>query len=188
MQTRDLLLLAYEALGGEICGKTNLQKKIYFLGVVLKLDLGYGPHYYGPYSPEVAEANANLKSMGYLTESIASVGAYNSLGFEIARHDFTLTDEGKAAAEKKRRELSEEWRLVQDAVRTLQLGGEPNYMELAIAAKSYYVLTREGGRATLEDIRRTAESLGWSVSEADVQEAVRFLERLGLVRRAAKAN
>jgi len=188
MQTRDLLLLAYEALGGEIRGKTNLQKKIYFLGVMLGWDLGYDPHYYGPYSSEVSDANANLKSMGYLAESTASVGAYNDRGFEIARHDFKLTDEGCTAAEEKKRELPREWQEVQNAVGSLEAAGDPGYMELSIAAKSYYVLTKKGGCATLEDIRATAKILGWSVSDDDIQRAVGFLERLGLVRRAANAN
>jgi uncharacterized protein len=188
MQTRDLLLLAYEALHGEIRGKTNVQKKMYFLGVMLGMDLGYDPHYYGPYSPEVADANANLKSMGYLTESTASAGTYNSRGFEIARHDFNLTDEGSIAAAEKKRLMPQEWQEVQNAVTRLEAAGDPGYMELSIAAKSYYVLTQKGGRATFDDIRATASKLGWSVSEDDIQRAVGFLERLSLVRRTARAN
>lgn len=183
MQVRDLLLLTYDALGGEIRGKTNVQKKLYFLGVMLGRDLGYAPHYYGPYSPLVADANANLKSMGYLEECIASAGTCNDLGFEIARHDFRMTAEGRLAAEEKRTEFPKLYGGVQQAVRALQAGGELSYMELSIAAKSYYVLTRHGGRATLEDIRTTADKLGWSVSGTDIEKAVTFLERLGLVRR-----
>ena len=39
MKTRDILLLTYDALEVR-SGKTVLQKKVYFLSVILKEDLG----------------------------------------------------------------------------------------------------------------------------------------------------
>lgn len=81
---RDFVLLGYKALGGSIRGKTMLQKRMYFLSVFLDADLGYGPHYYGPYSSAVAAANLDLKSLGFLDESSAGWGV-DHRGFEIAR-------------------------------------------------------------------------------------------------------
>jgi hypothetical protein len=51
MNVSDALLFAYDALGGAIRGKTTLQKKIYFLGIMLNEDFGYGAHYYGLIPP-----------------------------------------------------------------------------------------------------------------------------------------
>ena len=54
---RDVVLLAYKTFGGTIKGKTMLQKRVYFLSVFLKVDLGYEAHYYGAYSEGVATTN-----------------------------------------------------------------------------------------------------------------------------------
>jgi len=56
MNTYDFVHLALYAMGGEIRGKTKLQKTIYFLGRLSNHidELGYNPHFYGPYSSEVA--------------------------------------------------------------------------------------------------------------------------------------
>jgi hypothetical protein len=180
MDTHDILLLAYGAFGGEIRGKTNLQKKLYFLSTMLGIDLGYGPHYYGPYSSEVAAANTNLKVLGYLTESIASAGSYSAEGFEIARHDFRLTEDGRAVVESKKKRFPAEWKKIKGAGETLDAAGELNYMELSIAAKAYFLLDQRGGPAKTADLVRMARQFGWSVTQADIERAVGFLQYLGL--------
>jgi uncharacterized protein YwgA len=69
MLARDVLILAYKAFDGEMKGKTLLQKRIYFISVMLGIDLGYEAHYYGPYSEQVATLNMEMKSLGYISES-----------------------------------------------------------------------------------------------------------------------
>jgi uncharacterized protein YwgA len=64
MLARDVLVLAYKAFDGDMRGKTLLQKRVYFLSVVLGMDLGYEAHYYGPYSEQVASLNSELKALG----------------------------------------------------------------------------------------------------------------------------
>ena len=125
MDTRDILLLAYDAFEGEVRGKTNLQKKLYFLSIMLGIDLGYGPHYYGPFSSDIASTNTSFKVLGYLAESVASGGSYGSEGFEIARHDFRLTNDGRAAVEVKKKRFSELWAKVKTAADTLNAAGVP---------------------------------------------------------------
>ena len=44
---RDVLVLAYKAFEGDMRGKTLLQKRVYFLSVMLDIDMGYEAHYYG---------------------------------------------------------------------------------------------------------------------------------------------
>jgi uncharacterized protein YwgA len=187
MDTRDVLLLAYDAFGGEVRGKTNLQKKLYFLSIMLGIDLGYGPHYYGPYSSEVASVNTSLKMLGYLTESIASAGGYSSEGFEIARHDFELTKDGRAAVEVKKNKFPDLADRIGKAARKLNAAGELNYMELSIAAKAYFLLDQKAGTAKTTDLVHKARQFGWSVTEVDIERAVSFLERLGLAESSTSA-
>lgn len=179
---RDVLLLSYKAFGGSIRGKTMLQKRIYFLTVMLDADLGYGPHYYGPYSSAVAAANLDLKTLGYLEESSSGWGV-DHRGFEIARYDYTLTEDGKATAELKARKHPDLWNKVERASSIIQQAGDLSYMELSIAAKAYYVLTSLSRKATLDEIRELMPKFGWSVSKDELKKASAFLERVDLVTR-----
>lgn len=183
MNTRDFLLLAYKAFGGEINGKTTLQKKVYFLGVMLdELQyLRYKPHYYGPYSSSVAEANEDLKSIGYIEESVISGGSVNSQGFEITRYDFKLTEFGERTADKKSKKNPKEWKKLIKAANIINNTGESDYMRLSIAAKSYYIVSKKGGEVSLSDIEEMANKFGWSVEESELKEAADFLEKIGLV-------
>ena len=103
MTPYDFVHLSLLAVGGEIQGRTKLQKTIYFLGILSGTlpKLGYRPHFYGPYSDAIAAAVNRLKSLGFITENTVGIGAMGSSGFEIARHDFRLTEEGKLIAQKK---------------------------------------------------------------------------------------
>ncbi len=181
--TRDFLLLAYKAFGGRIQGKTSLQKKIYFLGVLVGADLGYGPHYYGPYSPELASANTELISLGYVRETVLGVGEIGDRGFEIARHDFDLTDAGRLIAEKKGETYPKDSvRIFEAASKIREAGGDLDYMELSVAAKAYFILAQQGDKASLRDVERIASSdFGWSVRESDLKKAKAFLKEIELV-------
>jgi uncharacterized protein YwgA len=178
---RDVVLLAYKAFGGTIRGKTLLQKRVYFLSVFLRTDLGYEAHYYGPYSEGVAASNAELKSLGFLAESATGWGV-DRRGFEMARYDFTLTEAGSRLADKKASSNPELWEQVEKAANVVSDSGNLDYMELSIAAKAYYVLTHLNRKATLEDISRMLPKFGWSVSKDDLQKAATFLEKTGLVK------
>src|SRR5260370_681422 len=122
--------LSLLALGGRIQGRTKLQKTIYFLGILSGNldDLGYRAHFYGPYSDEVAASVNRLKSLGFLQQTSLRTGAYGDGGFEIARQDFELTDEGTLIAEQKAKENPEPWKKIQEAVVRLKAAGEIDYM------------------------------------------------------------
>lgn len=188
MDTRDVLLLAYDAFGGEIRGKTNLQKKLYFLSIMLGVDLGYGPHYYGPYSADIASINTSLKVLGYLNESVLSTGGYGSEGFEIARHDFKLTEDGGSAVEVKKQKYPEFSSKIKSAAQRLSTAGELSYVELSIAAKAYFLLDQKAAPAKTGDLVDLARRFGWSVTEADIGRAISFLERLGLAESSRGAS
>lgn len=183
MRTYDFVHLAMLALGDSIRGKTKLQKTIYFLGLLSGCaeELGYRPHYYGPYSDEVAEAVKRLKAVDFIAQDTTHFGAINDAGFEIARHDFRLTDDGRAIAEQKAKAEPELWQRIQNAVATFKAAGDLDYMRMSVAAKTFFLLQQEGGKATAEQISEAAKRLGWNPSPSEVAESSGFLQRLGMV-------
>ncbi len=167
----------------KIKGKTKLQKTVYFLGVLTESldDLGYRPHYYGPYSSEVAFAVDKLKALDFVAETRASSGAANPSGFEVTRYDFSLTDDGKQVAKLKAEQNHELWEKMQAAAKQLRKAGDPDYMKLSIAAKIHFMLgTRK--RVTTQELSQQAKKFGWRVSEAKALAAARLLETIGLVK------
>lgn len=184
MRTRDFVILGYSAFGGAMPGKTTLQKRIYFLAVMLDQvqELRYRAHYYGPYSDDVAEANSELKSLGYLRESSRSWGGSVN-GFERVRYDYELTEDGNRLAQRKQREHSPMWEKIVEAAHTLEPATQLDYRELSIAAKAYFLLYRSGGRATSAAIQEKANKFGWNIEAGQLDRAVEFLETTGLVER-----
>ncbi len=183
---RDVVLLAYKAFGGMVKGKTMLQKRVYFLSVFLNADLGYEAHYYGPYSEGVATANLEMKSLGYLSESVAGWGI-DQRGFELARYDYKLTDAGARTADRKAELNPELWKRIEEAAKVVNEAGNLDYMELSIAAKAYYILTQMNSKATLEEIAKMLPKFGWKVSKGELEKATEFLQKANLVTKASAA-
>ena len=182
MQVRDFLLLAYAAFSaGRIQGKTNLQKRIYLLGAMLGYGLGFEPHQYGPYSSEVADANSQLKSLGYLKESVSSRGEASPHGIRKARYDYKLTEDGRKIAEQKKKESANEWKEIQRAVQRIERAGPIDYVTLAIAAKTHFLMVEQGGKAKLKAIEESAREFKWLITEKELKRACEFLKKLGLV-------
>lgn len=188
MTPYDFLHLTLLAVGGEIRGRTKVQKTVYFLGVLSNLlpDLGFRPHFYGPYSDAISEALIKLKARDFLTESVRSAGAIGSRGFEIARHDFRLTDEGRKIAEQKAKAYPVVWKKLHDVVLRFKKAGDIDYMRMSVAAKTYFMLRKSGKPVSLAQLSESANELGWEASAEDIKESISFLEKLGLVKREAK--
>lgn len=181
MQSRDFVLFAHGAFNnGGIKGRTALQKIVYFLSVVVEEDLGFNPHYYGPYSSKVAESNSELKELNYIKEDL-SVYGYNSQGFEITKYDYSLTEDGKKLLERKKRLYPYEWKKILEIANKIKEAGTLHYMELAMAAKVHIILKREGSTTNKETIKLKAKQLGWSIQEGNLDNALTFLEKIDLV-------
>jgi uncharacterized protein len=186
MKAYDFVHLALLAINEEIRGKTKLQKSIYFLGILTGSlnDLGYRPHYYGPYSAAVADAVNSLKAVGFVSQSSCGFGAVNDEGFEIARHDFVLTAEGRAMAEKKAAENPKAWHQIQEAVAHFKKAGDLDYMKMSVAAKTIFMLREKKAAATPVELSESAKALGWNPTPDEISESTSFLEALGLVSQA----
>jgi uncharacterized protein YwgA len=183
MNPYDFVHLTLHALGGEIQGRTKLQKTVYFLGIFTDSldDLGYRPHFYGPYSDLVTAAVARLKALGFVTESTLGSGAIGDGGFEIARHDFNLTKEGKRIAEEKALQNPDVWLKLKTAVDRFKKAGYIDYMRMSVAAKTYFVLKAMGKPATAEELSEAAKTLGWQAKPHDIDDSISFLRKLDLV-------
>ena len=184
MKTYDFVHLVLHAADGKIDGRTKLQKMVYFAGVMADCEkqLGYHAHFYGPYSSKVAAAVTELRSLGFLEQSVAGGGTIDNRGFEVARYDYSLTEDGKEIAEEKTLEHPRRWKQIKKAVKKLQQ--EPiDYMKLSIAAKAHYLARKSGNSgsdSTHEELSKKARRLGWDVSDSDVRKAVEWLENVGL--------
>lgn len=184
MNTYDFVHLALHAMGGEIKGKTKFQKSIYFLGLLTKTidDLGYRPHFYGPYSSEVAGAADRLRALGFATQTAAGGGSVDQAGFEVARFDLRLTDEGARMAQAKAEKYPEEWDKIGKAAEILKKANEQDYVKLSIAAKTYFMLGQRRGTARIKDLVALAENFGWSVTPDQLRDAAQFLASIGMVK------
>ena len=179
MLTRDFVLFAHGVFNGGISGRTALQKKVYFLGVMLEEDHGFSPHYYGPYSAQVADANSELKALNYLREEV-NVYGWNHQGFEMARYDYSLTEDGQKLLKRKKKQYSKEWNEMQKYANAIKDAGDLNYMELSMAAKAHIIQKQEGGTANKDTIKTVAKKLGWSINESELDRAIDFLNKIHL--------
>jgi uncharacterized protein len=184
MSPYDFVHLSLLAVGDEIRGRTKLQKTIYFLGVLAKTlpELGYRPHFYGPYSDAVASSVNRLKSLGFVTENSVGAGVVGSSGFEIARHDFRLTEEGKRIAQEKAKRNPDVWKRIKDAAAHFLQAGDVDYMKMSVAAKTFFILSDSGKPATSTELSDSATRLGWNPTAREIEESIEFLQRLGLVK------
>ena len=184
MDATDFVLLALHTVGGEIQGKTKLQKTVYFLGLMTGHldDLGYRAHYYGPYSDDVADAVSRLRSVGFVDQSTAGCGTVGKSGFEVCRYDYALTEDGKQIAEAKAAEMPDVWKKLQHAAAKLRQAGDRDYVKLSIAAKTYFMLGEKKGKATMGDLANLAKRFGWKVTKEQIKEAAQYLSTLGLVK------
>lgn len=192
MNPYDFLHLTFLAVDGEIKGRTKVQKTVYFLGVLSNAlpELGFRPHFYGPYSDEISEALIKLKARDFLTETILGAGAVGSCGFEIARHDFRLTEEGREIAKQKAQANPEVWRKIKNVVQRYKAAGDIDYMRMSVAAKTYFMLQQSGKPASLMQLSESAKELGWETSPQEIKEinCISREARIGKTGEAAEAH
>lgn len=178
---RHVVLYAVEQIGGRANGKTYLQKMCYFVQRLTGSSLGFRAHYYGPYSDPVSAELSFLTGAGLLTETRRGSGMAGQGGWEIARFDYGLTEQGRQAVEQLARLDPDKAAEIRGAIRRVLDAGEQSYIDLSFAAKTDWILQSENGPMTFEGIARAAGRFRWNVKGTDVQKAADFLAKLGLV-------
>lgn len=181
MLTRNLVLLSLKALGGRISGKTAFLKKLYFLEIFLKEDLGYFPHYYGPYSSEVAAGITQLKNLGLIREKALHFSLPRHSDFETRRYEYELTEEGSGVVDLLKKLYPNEAGAITTCIQKIQDAGDLDYMDLSLAAKAFMILRPSNRPMTNSEIAAEAHKFAWTVDDGQVQRAIDFLDRLGLV-------
>ncbi|MHB9035024.1 MAG: hypothetical protein ACYC64_00050 [Armatimonadota bacterium] len=183
MNTYDFILLAINAMGDEVRGKTLLQKRLYFIGLLSEHlpELGYIAHYYGPYSEELSDTVGELRSAGFIVESSINYGAVNGSGFEVARRDYKLTTDGQEIADMLKKQNHALAREIKVAWERIEKAGNPDYMPLSIAAKVYHILQNGNVPLGKDEIAKMARNLGWEIDESDITKAEEFLLKLELI-------
>jgi uncharacterized protein YwgA len=169
--------------GGTIKGKTKLQKRGYFLSLLLERDLGYLPHYYGPFSPTMDSALGDLKALGFVEERIDRFGVVGDQGFEIKRFDYVLTEDGKTVLNALKKKKKDDHGSASETLAKIT-DNEPNYMVQSIAAKAIFILKKQNQPMNPKQIRTEAQKFDWEFSPDSLDKAVEYLREMCLVRSA----
>jgi|SRR5581483_2985974 len=179
MNASQFVLSLIHACGGRVQGRTLLQKTGYFVSLLtgLPVDLRYNAHFYGPYSATMDGTVTQLKNLGFVEEASTGFGIVSG-GFEVRRFDYCLTDDGKRICDPILK--TPEYKAIADAVQKIQNAGHPDYMELSIAAKAFYILNKQGKRMTAQELLSEAEKFNWNISEHSLSRAVDFLKLVGV--------
>ena len=185
MTPLDFVISLIAGFGGQIQGRTLLQKRAYFVArlCAVSVELGYEAHYYGPYSAVVDNTVTRLMSLGFVTEENTGFGVASS-GFEIRRYDYHLTRDGQGILAA----IEEEFRVrIERACHAIINAGDPNYFVISVASKADFILGKRGQAMTRKEIIREAQKFDWNIQSETLNGAIDFLEKVGLAQMAAEA-
>ena len=101
----------------------------------------------------------------------------------MARHDFELTKQGSRIADRKAAKHNHWWTQIQKAASLVGEAGDLDYVELSIAAKAYFVLSKLNGQATVETLSAMLPKFGWNVNDKQLENATQFLLKMKLIAR-----
>ena len=180
MHIIDILLLVVKSEGEDgLRGRTLLQKKVYFLSVLMEIDLGFSPHYYGPYSSYIASHLDSLVNCGLLREVTESFSNDQNVFGEIRRHTYSVPDNVDPVWQDiQGKPRFGEWQDAINRVNEQKIANDFN--KLSIAAKVHYIVSWEG-QSTLEQIRQVAKEYNWKLDDNDIESVLTFLTALELV-------
>ena len=188
MPPRMLLLLMLDVWDESMRGRTVVQKCAYFLSQVTGEELGFRPHFYGPFSPVVERCISDLCGLGFVEERVTRVSGDFGGGRARLRYDYDVTSDGESVAKSLYGDSSEV-DVARDAVRRIKsAGGHLRAAPLSVAAKTHFILLAEGSSMTTQGVVKHAAKLNWDIRECDVSAAVEFLADLDLVRRVNRAT
>lgn len=184
MKKSDFVLCVISAKGGRIKGRTMLQKTCYFVSILSRgeFETDFKAHFYGPYAPSLDDTLNELVSNGLLQQRQIAFGAADRSGFEIRRNDFELTEAGEEIVELVKKRDAGHWAAIEECIRKIRDAGDPGYVELSISAKVYFIVSSRDEKLTRQAITRHAQSLGWDINPESIEEAIKFLEKLDLVK------
>ena len=177
MSIMDALLATIGSEG--VKGRTLLQKKMYFLALLVKEDYRFSPYYYGPYSSVVTDRLGALCEAALVSEEAEKYPDHFSSVGELRRYDYGLTNAGKQVADRRSKTLEKYKRQLK------KINAHPVAHEaklISTAAKVHFIVS-EHRRLTVREIRKKANVLGWNLQPEQIDKVVAFLEHLSLVKK-----
>ena len=179
IQDKILLVIGSEE-GNSLQGRTILQKKLYFLSVLLQDEsLGFGPHYYGPYSSWVAENLDVLVNARFLKEVTETFPTDENIFGEIRRHTYSLTSDGKdVMGEIEKDDEHANWKQALETLKSHPVASDFN--TLSIAAKVHYSAHQQK-RTKRKHIKKFAKEYDWDINKQEIADVRSFLEALSLI-------
>lgn len=175
LTTREAVLLVLDAAGGEIDGRTAAQKLCYFVAGAIDQDLGHRAHYFGPYSRQVESALSNSAFAGDIEETVRLFSSGRA-------YQYKLSSQGQSTVTELRDQHPWAAGRINATITSLRRQ-VPTFSQrpLSLAAKVDLIVRQQGGSIATDAIPSVAERLGWEVSGADVELAVKILVGLDRV-------
>ena len=174
MSVKDAIVAVLD--DGPAQGRTMLQKKVYFLSVLGEENFGFGPHYFGPYSPTVSASLSALVEANFIEESRVGYGVGTEFG-EMTRFDYKLSKSGREVVSRNP-EILNRYREQLDEIQKSGVASDIN--TISIAAKVHFIVSNQG-QTTIAQIKEEAQSLGWDIPERSAERVVDYLRKLGQV-------
>jgi len=157
--------------------RTKIQKMMYFASQDGLIEDTFVPHYYGPYSREVANTTESLVSIGFLKEDVMLYPERMGYRYSVTKDGELILEEivsAKISPENYDR-LSKIAEICKDATPVL----------LSIGAKVHFILKQKSVPMTSEQICEQAKGLNWEITGEQIDAACELLEKLGLVETVA---
>lgn len=170
----DLLILILHASKdcNRIDGRTTLQKVAYFASNSLKTDYGHFPHYFGPYSPIIAQNLEQLASLGLISEEAVITAK------ERKMYSYSLTDDGKTYADSLVKRYKKQYQQIKKIVDSVSNIGGDRISRLSAAAKVHYLATHSREKLTIKTAIEKAQSIGWNLEESQIVGGAKTLIRM----------
>ncbi len=169
MDAEDVVLGIISAAGCEVEGRTYLQKVAYFVAEIMSIPMGFGPHYYGPYSSTITAETNSQAAMERLTEAHTGPS-----------YTYTLTQEGNEYLKGIQVFDPVGFETLREIVEKITSTGA-NYWQLSCAAKLHYLLGQAEDKISRQEAKEQGGDLGWQMSDQDIDTAIEVLQQLDLV-------
>ncbi len=181
MDEFDGVLVMLKAAGGRIPGRTAIQKLGYFSTIPSAIGAHYRPHYYGPYSADIAGAIQALVSYGFIEERMETpVAPGSATAPDWKRYTYNLTDDGRKLVSRLEKEHTSEARKIGEIVSICKNTASLDSKTLSWAAKVHYIRTLEQRGLSHDEIREIARTLNWDLTEDQIDRGVNLLKNLHL--------
>ena len=180
MTLKEELLLMLHFVGPKVVSKTRVMKYAYFLEQLLNSgDMGFRPHFYGPYSEQVSDTLGVLAFVGLVEQKRTALGMGTG-GYEKVLYEYSLTKDGSAVAEALVAQHPKRAKRIESAVVKLRAASDGyTYMELSCAAKAHFLL-RDEGRMTVSKIVDKAKTFNWKLDPREVKRCAKVLVTMNL--------